>query len=549
MTSSKLPYELRLGVTGHRDIKDVEGVERAVGKLLDHIAATLRREMTPLSWVVVSSLARGADRIVARKVLERAGARLEVVTPFDVDEYRKDFHDTPTDRPEFEELWKQASKRRELHGPVAPKKARDEAYLRAGEHVVEVCEIVIAVWDGKPPKDTGGTADVVRYALERERVVLWINKNTPDAPPRLLQSVAGDEELTVTSAELPRAAHELSRGFEQQASYCVDSKLRPDEFVANDAFTRQRMAKAAKKAALPFHEVVPSLAPMLRELARADVLALYYQKWHTFVVNAGPLFAAGAVTVGVAQVLFFHEHPRLIVFEVAAMIAVLGFWWWSRRRAWHEKWLQNRHVAERLRTTIYLTLVGAGAAARSGHDDPLPFYRGPSQWIGLVSDAFSRDAAAALPKLAFDARRDFLLAAWIRDQKDFHESTARKKERSAKFCHNLGVSLFAITLIMAVLHFSGQVPEPWEKFVTFLALVLPAWGGTIHAIASQLELERIAQRSGRMERNLGRIEHRLRQAKTMKELRHDAEEAAALMSTENYEWWVLLSFQEAKLQV
>ena len=543
MTSSKLPYELRLGVTGHRDIEDAEGVARAVGKLLDHIEATLREPMTPLSWVVVSSLARGADRIVARKVLEREGARLEVVTPFDVDEYRKDFDKTPTDRPEFEELWKKAWKQRELHGEAAPQDARNDAYLRAGEHVVDVCEIVIAVWDGKPAHGRGGTGDVVPYALQRERVVLWINRDNPDAPPRLLQPAEGDKEWTF--AELPRTAHELSRGFEQQAAYCVDANLPPDEFSANDALTRQTLAKRAQKAGLRFGDIEPALAPMLRELARADVLALHYQKWHTRVVNGGPLFAASAVTVGVAQVVFFHEQPWLIVFEVAAMIAVLGFWLWSRRSAWHEKWLQNRHVAEQMRRTIFLTLAGA----KSERHDPLPFYRGPSQWIGLLSDALSHTAAAALPKPDADARREFLLTAWIRDQRKFHGSTARKKERSAKRRHRLGVSLFAITLIMAVLHFSEQLHGTWEELVTFLALVLPAWGGAIHAIASQLELERIAQRSSRMERNLGRIEHHLGQAKSMKELRHDAEQAAALMSTENYEWWVLLSFQEAKLQV
>jgi hypothetical protein len=549
MTSSKLPYELRLGVTGHLDIKDADGVARAVSRLLDYIESTLRRRMTPLSWVVVSSLARGADRIVARKVLERGDARLEVVTPFDVDEYRTDFHETPTDLSEFEELWKKSSKQRELHGQPAPKTARDDSYLRAGEHVVEVCEIMIAVWDGKPPNGRGGTADVVRYALQRERVVLWIDKENPGAPPRVLQSVEGSEELTVTSAELPRSTHLLSRGFEQQAAYCVDPTLRADEFGANDSYARQVLARVAKRAGLPFGDVEPALSPMLRELARADVLALHYQKWHLFVVTAGPCLAAGAVTVAVAQVLFFHEHPRLIVIEVAAMLAVLGLWAWSRGRALHEKWLQNRHVAERLRTTIYLTLAGAGAAVRSERHDPLPFYRGPSQWIALVSDALSRAALKALPPLDFEARRQFLLTAWIRDQKKFHESTARKKEGSAKCLHSLGVSLFALTLIMAVLHFSDQLHQPWENLVTFLALILPAWGGMIHAIASQLELERIAQRSGRMERNLGRIEHHLGHAKTMKELRHDAEEAAVLMSTENYEWWVLLSFQEAKLQV
>jgi hypothetical protein len=40
---------------------------------------------------------------------------------------------------------------------------------------VDLSDLLIAVWDGKEAKGKGGTADIVRYARERdtEVVVLW----------------------------------------------------------------------------------------------------------------------------------------------------------------------------------------------------------------------------------------------------------------------------------------------------------------------------------------------------------------------------------------
>jgi len=54
---STFPYELRIGVTGHRSASGVI-VEEAVRKLFDRIAETLSAPTTPLSIVVISPLPR-----------------------------------------------------------------------------------------------------------------------------------------------------------------------------------------------------------------------------------------------------------------------------------------------------------------------------------------------------------------------------------------------------------------------------------------------------------------------------------------------------------
>src|SRR5262249_58414221 len=89
-----LPNRLPLvvGVTGHRDLRD-EDVPR-LEQEVTAIIAGLRRDYlegdhdTPI--IVLSALAEGADRLVARVAL-KAGARLIAPLPMPLDEYRRDF--------------------------------------------------------------------------------------------------------------------------------------------------------------------------------------------------------------------------------------------------------------------------------------------------------------------------------------------------------------------------------------------------------------------------------------------------------------------------
>src|SRR3954465_14707040 len=89
MTS--LPYELRIGVTGHRTIAEPAAVTRAVDDVLARIAGLLNDPVAPLSLTVVSPLAQGADRLFAKAALAREKIRLEVVTPLPISDYRTDF--------------------------------------------------------------------------------------------------------------------------------------------------------------------------------------------------------------------------------------------------------------------------------------------------------------------------------------------------------------------------------------------------------------------------------------------------------------------------
>jgi hypothetical protein len=51
----------------------------------------------------------------------------------------------------------------------------EDAYLAAGRRVVQLSDVMIAVWDAKPAKGKGGTADIVAFAAASGVPVVHIN--------------------------------------------------------------------------------------------------------------------------------------------------------------------------------------------------------------------------------------------------------------------------------------------------------------------------------------------------------------------------------------
>lgn len=143
---------MRIGITGHSNLapESVPGVAEALRTVLADAGPPL---------VGVSCLARGADQVFARVVLE-LGGRLEVVLPAQDYRTRKV---KPTNREDFDALIDRADAVRVL--PFA--ESNREAYMAASEAVLTGVERIVAVWDGAPSDGHGGTGDVVTAARDR----------------------------------------------------------------------------------------------------------------------------------------------------------------------------------------------------------------------------------------------------------------------------------------------------------------------------------------------------------------------------------------------
>jgi hypothetical protein len=151
----------RIGITGHT---------RLTVATVPLVTALVRARLAghpPAELVGVTCLARGADQVFARIVLE-LGGRVEVVLP--AEDYRE--HAVgPDNLAEFDELLGRAE--RVVTMPFA--ESGRPAYLAASARMLAAVESVIAVWDGVPATAMGSTADVVGQARRRGLpvAVIW----------------------------------------------------------------------------------------------------------------------------------------------------------------------------------------------------------------------------------------------------------------------------------------------------------------------------------------------------------------------------------------
>lgn len=153
----------RIGITGHSNLS-VDSVPLVANSIREAISDYAGSEL-----VGVTCLAKGADQIFARVMLEHGGA-VEVVLPAADSRDRKV---KPDNAAEFDELIGRA---RAVHTMPFERSGR-EAYVAASDHVLDSVDLMVAVWDGAPSGGYGGTADVVEAARDRGMnvAVVWPN--------------------------------------------------------------------------------------------------------------------------------------------------------------------------------------------------------------------------------------------------------------------------------------------------------------------------------------------------------------------------------------
>ncbi len=139
---------VRVGVTGHVNLTPETAVL---------VREAIRAVLTPYTqegFIGVSCLAAGADTIFAEAVLA-LGGRLEVIIP--ASDYGRGRGDG------FDRLVGAASRVRVMPYEVSGR----IAYEAANNALLESCDRLVAVWDGRSAVDQGGTAAVVESATSR----------------------------------------------------------------------------------------------------------------------------------------------------------------------------------------------------------------------------------------------------------------------------------------------------------------------------------------------------------------------------------------------
>lgn len=165
--------DFRIGVTGHRlhklNLSDADLV-----CAIDDALADIVKKHSGARLIIVSPLAEGADRLVAQRAMKKFGMVLHVPLPLPFELYQTDFSSRESVE-EFKamvgtaeiyfELPMRFGNQQELtsHIDGSLNEKRNNQYALAGAYMVQYCDEMLAVYDGKPEGGVGGTGQIVRW--------------------------------------------------------------------------------------------------------------------------------------------------------------------------------------------------------------------------------------------------------------------------------------------------------------------------------------------------------------------------------------------------
>lgn len=446
-----------VGVTGHRDLRpdDEVALEEKVAAFFEQ----KQREYPNTPLILLSPLAEGADRLVARVALAH-DVKLVVPLPMARAEYEKDF-ETKESRDEFAELLSRASNWLEMplgKGVEADKletdpEMRNLQYVQVGAFIVLHCQFLIALWDGKQPEKPGGTAQIVQFQLEGLPEE-WLSRMAEpslaglsllDAPengpvyqvvtPRQSDPSASSSSITARTI-LP----EVVRDKEQEwASYHRQMLKNMDVFNRDAANFRSHHPKEVEKAAKYLiaddetRNLPPHLVGMRAHFAQADAAAIHYQR-RTYTVLS--CLVAVVFTAMACLEWFAHiDHEYSTLWFYPAFLA-LAFVIYSAAKSTN---LQNKHqdyraFAEGLRVQFFWSLAGIPTCVAEHY---LRKQRSELDWIRIalrtlyyVSGTPNGGLLASKQGSILDEAERIRLVQefWIEDQRKYFDRAIDREE-------------------------------------------------------------------------------------------------------------------------
>lgn len=563
---------LRIGITGARRL-NADQLDRIQAQMRDLLGAA-KQEMTALAQDarvatfyehaegetpvpalrMISPLARGADRLAARAALV-LGYELYVSMPFEQAEYEKDFtgREDPIELPltanedlaQFRELLQQASARIALDGAreLSPGAGNDplanRSYEFIGRFVVQHCDLLVAVWDGKSGVSRGGTAEIVHYAAAAGTPVFWIHATDSVAPAWLgdLQDLR-DPGTPNEPAEsrlrehlgrlipapplVRRPRHNWIEGLTSRLFRKQDA-LPAATFFAEKPRPRRAIWKTYSKLMLWASRVNPPwTAPRRPEEPvprywfdryqpadeRAGEYASRYRSSYVLIIFFATLaLGFGALALGFALSsgrAFYLARPAaasMSGIELLLLIVILALVAASQRRQWHERSIEYRLLAELFRKQQ--TLGALGWTLSLGNVQHVADAERQS-WVAWLFAAGQRGAPMLEGDLTERAKRESnrqTLIALIDEQLQYHRGRKEMARRAAATFENLGSLVFLCLLACVLLKLATEALDAGYFVVLaigLLAAVLPGVSAAFVGIRSYAELQLLAEQSHHM---------------------------------------------------
>lgn len=587
----KAAFALTVGITGHRLEALPPELVPAIG---DHLATSLemlrsealalfRREAEFFSsrepvFTLVSPLASGVDQITARIALD-AGWKLQAVLPLG----RRDYAamQDEASAAELGQLLDAAECVLELPGDAADPL---DAYVMAGRATVAHCDLLIAVWDGLPARGRGGTAETIDLALVRgtpilhipvgrqtQPMLLWsafdpavVTRPGDHAQARPVSPEQVDRALTALLAPpRSRAERDFYRRFIAERPYSWRPRIeypllmtlagahrlsRADLTSAPGVDSTRAEWAVYRAQCIGCHGVNARIDALEEAYNWADRLATHfaqtYRSGHVFNF----LLAATGVLIGLSG-LVADTDPMMSAFaELAIIVAVVANTLVGSRRCWHQKWLDYRQLAERLRPMRSLKLLGIAAPDPPGSAaEPVA-----SRWVDWYAAGIWRVAgcpAGVLTPSSAAALSSAIAEREVGPQIAYHRKAAAQSRRFDDRLEAVALALFFAAIIVSLgVIVALQVAPAWvaerSDAITFLSAGLPAVGTAIFGIRVHGDYGNVAARSGNTATLLERVAAELSAGPLLDRSADLTEQAARIMLQDLDQWRLVAELHE-----
>jgi len=590
-----IPFVLRIGVTGHRDPAEAELVQSmataAAARLMDIMDEIVRGSdsddllcgaVTP-RWIrVISPLAEGADRIVAQAVLDAGDAHehwtgeLTPVIPYDIDHYREHDCSTAESKDAFTSLLERGGTPRMLHHSVPESEVqRDRWYRDIGRHVVDRCDVLMALWDGTDNGKPAGTAATVEYALGQGTPVLWIPTGRTASGPAvpapgcdrvepslILRRRRGDPSTQKGHSLAANSDNAVLRS--RLVGYFAKVKRRSDfleRLVRLESYNRYALRQEARLVRMVEEDLGQPAPPdanlgaleaatsyFVPRRAAAEGLAADYRRWFRQLDVCVYLLTVTAVTVGAVSLWLTSWDWVPVAIEVGALVTVSVVTWQDWRRQLHDRWVGYRAVAEYFRNGQFVFLVALSPPHAAS--DLLPLVEGSLTrarivpwFFPVIEDVWEQRPPHDLSDTDLGWVRDVVLTRWVADQQGWHETKAADHERRFGRYEKGIVWAFFSSVVFVIIHLVLSIPAMgvhahWvEAGLATLVIALASTGAALNGLAAHLNHRGHAERYTDVAYELSQEQKGIAAATTFGELREGILAVRRIMLGETREWF------------
>jgi hypothetical protein len=457
-----------LGAVGHRDV-DTED-EKLIAALRKQCRA-LQKRYKHSPFIVLSALAEGADRLIAKAAMEELAADLIAVLPMPEEEYERDFK-TEASKSGFKDFLDRA-----LYIKIAPVSAEDASwktdgeprnvqYARAGAIIADHAQILFAIWDGKPAQGTGGTAQQVEWVLR------GYSPNKYSLYQKALSPLDPLEPRRIIQIDPATADVHFAEGPEFTSPTRTSAKSdMPSILVRTDDYNRDVIRHKNTIESSP--SLIPESAKNVKDLEitdlayrTADSLSVHFSAQAKYSDSVIYALALGAVVV--FNFISSKDYAPWIYLGITGIMAILAGRIWLRST--DNRFLEYRCLAEAFRTLIYWRSCGIMRPVWLAY---LSRQTGVVHWIrhAVRCVEFCQDCLLPAEQKTDMSAVKLAKTAWVDNQKDWFNKKQRhhyNRYWAWKWVARLSIGAsFVTAIILAVLTLlpSAEGGSLWDGWV------------------------------------------------------------------------------------